>query len=949
MKRNTLLAITIFVLATPLLSGQSRIENRNNFYEAESWILYEDFGEALPLYLRLATIYPNNYNFKYRIGQCYINIPGEKDQAVTYLEEAVKNINLEYKEGNFKELGAPFDAYYHLANAYRIHDEIDKAIETYEYFKANMNTTIYDSAIINNEIQGCLNAKVLMTSPLYIREKNLGININDDNSESYPVVSPDETMIIYSKSLAFYDAILYSTKVNGEWANPMNLNEMLMVDNDLYPTSISSDGKELYLYSTSNYDGIIYVSRLENGIWGPITPLNDNINSKYWESHATISKDNKKLYFTSNRKDTYGGLDIYVSTRDIITGDWGPAVNLGPVINTPYNEESPALSEDNTTLFFSSRGHNNIGGYDIFSSKLVNGQWSAPTNIGYPLNTADDDLFFVPIGEGYEGYYAKELASGYGGKDIYKIEVFSDANPRKFTVSGKARLRNQDKLFNDSIKITAIKVTDLNNPGNLVEVYTDPKTGEYEFYLPQGEYEITFETENGETVKRKLELALDDPSDQHDLEEVFVPLTDFKADLLIDSEMEIQVMGEDTVYIPLTVEPNSILTVDQYLNGELIKTEEFRVTDPLFVYKYVPPEGESRLSFKSTDKYGNVATTDIAIAREKQEEPSMADIIDIEIIEEVIPQYLTERQLTYTEDEIRAFIEGANIDSMKFSSLDEQFEYLKEMASGQDVDPEQIDRLALSISVNDNILTQTSVDILEKYAEGELKDILAGINVEELGLETWDDLLEYISKESDGEITEAQVNDLAKKIIRSGTRVGRLQEKILAFSSIQKELDLFMSAIETVDAMGIKETDKWLKAFYEEVRRLGATDQQIAAMLTALTSKKGDDLESYYDELIGYSGINMSTWLGTIDKTASGINIPEDLVKHILVGRENAKINLDELFVPFAKLIESKDFEATTIEENAKALRGSGNLWILWMLLVIGGALFWWVKKEKLI
>ena len=186
------------------------------------------------------------------------------------------------------------------------------------------------------------------------------------------------------------------------------MNEILKVDQDLFPTSISKDGKTLYLYSSADYDGIIYTSKFENGTWSPLVKLNDNINTKYWESHATISHDDKKLYFTSNRKGTYGGLDIYVSKRDS-TGDWGPAVNLGPVINTPYNEESPFLTSDDKTLFFSSRGHFNMGGYDIFYSTLLdNGEWSVPLNVGYPLNTTDDDVFFNPKNEGYEGYIAKD-------------------------------------------------------------------------------------------------------------------------------------------------------------------------------------------------------------------------------------------------------------------------------------------------------------------------------------------------------------------------------------------------------------------------------------------------------------------------------------------------------------------------------------------------------------
>jgi tetratricopeptide (TPR) repeat protein len=312
------------------LHAQSRTEIKNSFYDAESWILFEDYKEALPLYLNLLKFYPNNSNIKYRIGQCYINTQGEKEKAISFLEDAVKNINPNYKEGKFRENGAPYDALYYLANAYRINNKLDDALETYGEFRKNLDPKVYDTTIVKMQIQSCLNAKELISMPLYIREQNMGDFINENNSEFNPVISDQEDMIVFTRSEAFYDAILYSVKENGKWSGPVNMNELLRVDNYVYPTSISKDGKDLYLYSSVDYDGIIYTSRFENGKWSPLVKLNDNINTKFWESHATISHDNKKLYFTSNRKGTYGGLDIYESKRDS-TGNWGPATNLGPV------------------------------------------------------------------------------------------------------------------------------------------------------------------------------------------------------------------------------------------------------------------------------------------------------------------------------------------------------------------------------------------------------------------------------------------------------------------------------------------------------------------------------------------------------------------------------------------------------------------------------------------
>jgi tetratricopeptide (TPR) repeat protein len=605
--------LLVFFICADLFP-QSRIQNKMNFYDAESWILFEDYKEALPLYQQLIKSYPDNSNLKYRIGQCYLNLPGEKDKAIAFLEDAVKNINPKYKEGRFRESGAPHDALYYLANAYRINYQLDKALETYGLFMKNLDTRIYDSTIVNLQIESCHNAKILMGKPLYVSERNLGNNINEASSEYNPVISDDENIMVFSQSLAFYDAIQYSTKVNGSWTAPQNMNELLKVDRDIYPTSISSDGKELYLYNSENYDGNIYSTRFENGTWTPIVKLNDNINTKFWESHAAISHDNNKLYFTSNRKNSIGGLDIYVSERDS-TGDWGPAKNLGPVINTPYNEDTPFLRNDDRTLYFSSRGHFNMGGHDIFYSTLLeNGEWSVPVNLGFPLNSTDDDLFFKPVNDGYEGYFAKYSPDGFGRQDIYRLEIFSGEHPRKFYVQGVAAIDGLSPLTEDRIRVSATSKEDQKQ--SLV-VYTNPRTGEYDFQVPQGDYALTFEAPGGEKVTRDLHLPLTNLSDTFKMPGTALPKTDFIAGLYVGSDNNITVTSGTPVIFPLKVESNSLLTVEHWSEDSLLYVEHFNIADSAFNYRMVPQPGNSRITFRITDKFGNTASSDVFITREK--------------------------------------------------------------------------------------------------------------------------------------------------------------------------------------------------------------------------------------------------------------------------------------------------------------------------------------------
>ncbi|MDQ1296827.1 MAG: Tetratricopeptide repeat protein, partial [Bacteroidota bacterium] len=340
--------------------------------------------------------------------------------------------------------------------------------------------------------------------------------------------------------------------------------------------------------------------------------LNDNINTKYWESHAAISHDNQKLYFTSNRKGSLGGLDIYVSEKDT-AGNWGPPSNLGPDINTPYNEETPFLSKDDKTLYFSSKGHFNMGGYDIFYSTILNnGKWSVPLNVGYPVNSTDDDIFFKPVNQGYIGYFAKYTPDGYGDQDIYRIEIFSENHPRKFLVRGMVKVADLIGMYNDSVKIIAMN---LKNPDQSIVVYSDPKTGEYELEIPQGNYEVTYDSPFGERVKKNLNLALNNPSDTILMPGTLLPKTDSVADLFVDSEKNISVANGDTILFPLKVEPKSYLTVEHWVGDSLMYTEQFAVTDSLFIYKMVPEPGDNKVTFKITDRFSNTTTADVLITR----------------------------------------------------------------------------------------------------------------------------------------------------------------------------------------------------------------------------------------------------------------------------------------------------------------------------------------------
>ena len=193
---------------------------------------------------------------------------------------------------------------------------------------------------------------------------------------------------------------------------------------------------------------------------------------------------------------------IFTNRKGPVHGDWGPAMNLGPVINSKYNEETPFITSDGNTLYFSSMGHYNMGGYDIFySTRLDNGQWSKPINAGYPLNTSGDDLFFTPVGEGAFAYYAKyNKDDSYGMMDIYKLEVFTDLHPRKFILNGISRV--EGKVGTDFSKYTAVLIN--SKTGKILDQTKLNPDGTYTLNATSGDMELQIKGKDIQNVSEKF-------------------------------------------------------------------------------------------------------------------------------------------------------------------------------------------------------------------------------------------------------------------------------------------------------------------------------------------------------------------------------------------------------------------------------------------------------------
>jgi len=416
--------LSVIVFFSLSLVAQDNKDFQDTFLEAEYFFMNEEYSDAITYYLQLYEKLPDNANLAYRIGVCYLNIQGKKDFSVEYLEKASKQMSAKFKEGNINQKASPYDALYYLGKAYQINYKFDKAKEVFNKY---LGTILHDDQenldFINHEIEICDMAKVLIDKPIKYSEENVGKLFNDEKANFNPIISADGNSFAYMVTLKFYDAVMFSKLVDGIWTAPISITPELQIDGDIYISSLSFDGKLLFLSKDDNYDSDIFTSSFNGSNWSQAVKLNKNINTKYWESHGFISEDGSQFIFASDRPGGYGGLDLYISLK--VNGDWGPAVNLGPEINTQFNEDRPFLINNSKTIFFSSQGHENIGGYDLFRSDLQsNSLWSNPKNLGFPINNTDDNIFFMPIDNGNAGYYSiSKESGGFGKEDIYKITL----------------------------------------------------------------------------------------------------------------------------------------------------------------------------------------------------------------------------------------------------------------------------------------------------------------------------------------------------------------------------------------------------------------------------------------------------------------------------------------------------------------------------------------------
>ncbi|HEY8513276.1 MAG TPA: OmpA family protein [Cyclobacteriaceae bacterium] len=395
----------------------------------EGSMAYDDVREIM---VRAADLDTTFLRANFEAGELHMRTIG-KDLAVKYFLRVFR------QDPNYR-----FDIQYWIGRSYQMGLNFDKAIEFYNMYKERLaakpnyqGRDKVDLAVVERAIYECQNGKEFVANPGNYSIVNIGREINSEYEDYAPVLNGDETEIIFTSRRREdnlnenvfednkpYEDIFISKKVGDTWERARNIGPVVNTPYHNSNLALSKDGNTLFIYNDDNGGDIYYSERDANGNWGTPVPLPGIINSSFNEKSISMSSDERTLYFASDRPGGFGGIDIYRATLDS-KGQWTNVRNLGPKINTEFDEEGPFIDQDNVTLYFSSKGHKGMGGHDIFKSVFnpETNEWSDPENLGYPINTPDDDVYFVASADGKRAYYSSVREDGMGYTDIYMIVI----------------------------------------------------------------------------------------------------------------------------------------------------------------------------------------------------------------------------------------------------------------------------------------------------------------------------------------------------------------------------------------------------------------------------------------------------------------------------------------------------------------------------------------------
>ena len=501
--RNNLYTLIIALFIGFNSSAQSF---KSLYYESLNYLEVYDFESALPVLEKMYQLDPENANTCFTIGNCLMNISHREKEAIPYYEKAMESLTVSYRMANHKEKKAPLDVIELLGNAYHMNYEFDKAIEKFEFFGNFILETNWEDKNLNKrKIRQSKYALELIQNPVNIKVNALD-NLNTQHPEYRPLINAEENIIYFTSRRPggssevkddqenYYEDIYYSEKINNKWTKPSLALGELNIEKSSSALYLSADGEYMFTSMVNTDSKLGPVGRgifesFHNGFnWSKPKFLENNVNSKYWETTANLDLYQNILLFVSDREGGYGGRDIWM-VKKLPNGNWTKPQNLGEPINTEYDEESPYLHPDGKTLYFSSVGHKSMGGFDIFKSTLNKDlTWSAPVNIGYPINTVSDDLFFTPTVSGNNALFSSYRDEGKGDYDIYELSLLNEEESHLSVYKGIVKCQNE-RIIKD-LTISVINEKSFSNYDNY---HPNDSTGHFVFVLQSGHnYNIEF-------------------------------------------------------------------------------------------------------------------------------------------------------------------------------------------------------------------------------------------------------------------------------------------------------------------------------------------------------------------------------------------------------------------------------------------------------------------------
>jgi tetratricopeptide (TPR) repeat protein len=476
--------------------------------QARDHLRYVEYEKAIPHIDKLLDAEPENPFYNFWMGKCLYH-SYKKNMALVYFDKVAK-INPEVDR----------DFHYYHGLALHFNYEFERARSEFRLALENYRPRSLEYLEIERRVQQCDYGRQSMESKnpdwdrIFI--ENTGSKINSAYAEHSPLISANDSILLYTARRPecigaepaehFYDEDLYiSFKLGDVWSKGVNIGRPVNTTGHDATISLTANGRTLYIYRHKQ-DGGLFVTDFDSlgKQWSDPSKVERPLNSKYYEACICVSADGTKLFFSSDRPGGYGGRDIYM-VRKQPSGKWGEPENLGPMVNTPWDDDAPYFHPDGKTLYYSSNGPNSIGGWDILVTEFFESEnrWLSPLNMGYPVNTPDDDIYFVLSEDGRTGYYSSGKEGGYGEKDIYTIYFPYYPYPRRaYNIQLEGIV--MDKETQDTIPAT-IRLIDRTTNQIFVSVVNTRSPKMYHFELhPEHQYELEVIADNYPMHKEKI-------------------------------------------------------------------------------------------------------------------------------------------------------------------------------------------------------------------------------------------------------------------------------------------------------------------------------------------------------------------------------------------------------------------------------------------------------------